>query len=86
MSPASGGRGVEEIKRALGTSVFLRDVARLEPGKKGVQVGEVLRIYEEKGGYSLSFLKGTDEKTRKTYRDRLDLSKIQYKVGADFSL
>jgi hypothetical protein len=75
---------MDEIKRALGNSVFLRPTT--EAGKKGVQVGEVLRIYEDKGNYTLSFLKGTDEKTRKTYRDRLDLSKIQYKVTSDFSL
>lgn len=77
---------MEELKRALGTNLFLKDLSRLEPGKKGVAVGEVLRIYEDKGSYTLSFLRGTDEKTRKTYRDRLDLAKLGYKLGPDFSL
>ena len=77
---------MEELKRALGTNLFLKDLSRLEPGKKGVAEGEVLRIYEDKGSYTLSFLRGTDEKTRKTYRDRLDLAKLGYKLGPDFSL
>lgn len=77
---------MEELKRALGTTVFLKDLSRVEPGKKGVAVGEVLRIYEDKGSYTLSFLRGTDERTRKTYRDRLDTAKLSYRVGADFSL
>lgn len=77
---------MEELKRALGTTVFLKDLARIEPGRKGVAVGEVLRIYEDKGSYTLAFLRGTDERTRKQYRDRLELSKINYKLGADFEL
>ncbi len=77
---------MEELKRALGTTVFLKDLSRIEPGKKGVVVGEVLRIYEDKGGYTLSFLRGTDEKTRKTYRDRLETARLTYKVGPDFAL
>src|SRR5688572_24178917 len=67
---------VEEIKRALGKSVFLKDIT--EGGKKGVQVGEGLRIFDDKGVYTLSFLKGTDEKTRRTFRERLELSKVQF--------
>lgn len=75
---------MEDIKRALG-GVFLRDLSRVEPGKKGVVVGEAVRVYDEKGGYVLAFLKGTDEKTRKSYRDKFDLAKVAYKVGPDFT-
>ncbi|MCO5171938.1 MAG: hypothetical protein M9894_37030 [Planctomycetes bacterium] len=77
---------MEELKRALGSTVFLKDLSKVEPGKKGVAVGEVLRIYEDKGAYTLSFLRGTDERTRKQYRDRLDLARLEYRVGADFAL
>ncbi|MBX3468931.1 MAG: hypothetical protein KF878_18835 [Planctomycetes bacterium] len=77
---------MEDLKRALGSTVFLKDLARVEPGKKGVAVGEVLRIYDDKGVYTLSFLRGTDERTRKQYRDRLDLAKLEYRLGADFAL
>jgi hypothetical protein len=73
----------EDLKRALG-GVFLRDVARVEPGKKGYVVSESLRIYADKGAYTLSFLRGTDEKSRKTVRDQLDTANVKYKMGPDF--
>lgn len=75
----------EDLKRALGTTTFLKDLSKVEPGKKGYAVGEVLRVYEDKGLYTLSFLRGTDEKTRKQYRDRLDQAKVGFKLGADFT-
>jgi hypothetical protein len=77
---------VDDIKRALGGNLFFKDVSRVEPGKKGFQVGEVLRVYQEKDGYVIAFLRGTDEKTRKTFRDKLTTGRVEYKVGADFTL
>ena len=75
----------DELKRALG-SVFLRDVRTVEPKKKGVIVGENLRIYEEKQGFVLSFLRGTDERTRGQFKDKLENAGLSYELGADFSL
>jgi hypothetical protein len=49
-------------------------------------VGDNLRIIQDPTkGYVLSFLRGTDEKSRKQYRDKLDLAKISYKMGEDFT-
>lgn len=77
---------MDEIKRALGSNLFLRDLAKLEPGKKGVAVGESVRIYEDKGGYLLAFLRGTDEKSRRVIREKLDTARISYKPAPDFAL
>jgi hypothetical protein len=77
---------VEDIKRALGSNLFFKDVGRVEPGKKGFQVGEVMRIYDEKGTYLVAFLRGTDERTRKQYRDKLDTANVAYKAAPDFTL
>ena len=77
---------MEDIKRALGSTIFLRDLARVDPTKKGLVVGDNLRIIQDPAkGYVLSFLRGTDEKTRKQYRDKLELSKIAFKLGEDFT-
>ena len=75
----------DELKRALG-SVFLRDVRTIEPKKKGVIVGENLRLYEEKKGFVLSFLRGTDERTRGQFKDKLETAGLSYSLGDDFSL
>jgi hypothetical protein len=77
---------VEDIKRVLGQSVFLRDVRTVEPGKTGVIVGDALRVYKEDSGYTLRFLSGTEEKTRRQFRDRLEQNGISYKEGDDFEL
>lgn len=74
---------MEELKRALG-SVVLRDLN--EDGKKGWRVGENLRVYQDARGLTLAFLKGTDEKTRKLYRDKLSTAGVSYQVGPDFQL
>jgi hypothetical protein len=74
---------VEDLKRALG-SVVLRDLN--EQGRKGWRVGESLRVYQEAGGLTLAFLRGTDEKTRKLYRDKLTTAGVSCKVGKDFEL
>lgn len=75
----------DELKRVLG-SVFLRDIRQVEPEKKGFLVGEDLRIYEDKDGYVLRFLKGTSEKSRAQYREKLQQGAIRFKVGADYTL
>ena len=75
---------MEELRRVLG-SVFLRDLRTIEPDKKGLLVGDDLRIHEEKGGYVLRFLKGTPESTRAKYRTKLEESSIAYKLGKDFT-
>ena len=77
---------MEDIKRALGGNLFFKDVSRVEPGKKGFQVGEVMRVYDDKGSYTVAFLRGTDERTRKNYRDKLATANIAYKPAPDFTL
>jgi hypothetical protein len=77
---------VDDIKRALGGNLFFKDLARVEPGKKGFQVGEVMRVYVDQGAYTVAFLKGSDEKSRKLYRDKLDQARIAYKAAPDFTL
>ena len=77
---------MDDVKRALGGNLFFKDVARVEPGKKGFQVGEVLRVYQTPEGYTIAFLRGTDEKTRKMYRDKLDTGRVTYKAAPDFTL
>ncbi len=77
---------MEDIKRVLGQSVFLRDVRTVEPGKTGVIVGDALRVYKEGNGYTLRFLRGTEEKTRRQFRERLDQNGISYQEGEDFEL
>ena len=76
---------LDEIKRVF-SSVFPRDIRTVEPSKKGLIFGEVLRVYEEKNGPVLAFLEGTDRNTRKQYTDKLDTSNVKYTVGKDFSL
>jgi hypothetical protein len=76
---------VDELKRVLG-SVFLRDLRTVEPDKKGFLVGEDLRIYEEKSGFVLRFLKGTPESTRAKYKGKLDEGSIAFKLGKDYTL
>jgi hypothetical protein len=76
----------QDLKRAMGGSIFLRDVRNVEPAKKGWIVGDNVRFYvDEQAGNTVSFLRGTDEKTRKTYRDKLDTARIPYKAGPDFA-
>ena len=75
----------DDLKRALG-SVFLRDIRTLDPKRNGVIVGENLRIYEEKSGYVLSFLLGTDERVRGSFKEKLETAGLAYSIGDDFKL
>ncbi len=75
---------MDEIKRVF-NNVFVRDVRTVEPTKKGLIVGDVLRVYDEKAGPTLSFLEGTDRGTRKRYTDKLDQSNVSYVLGKDFT-
>lgn len=75
---------MDEIKRIF-SNVFPRDIRTVEPSKKGLVLGESLRIYDEgKGGVLLRFLRGTENRVRKTYTDKLETNGITYKVGDDF--
>jgi len=75
-----------ELKRVM-APIFLRDIRSVEPDKKGFLCGEDLRIYDDgSGNFSLRFLKGTPEKARKTYKDKLDSANITYKVGKDYTV
>ena len=64
--------------------MFTRDVRTVEPTKKGLIVGEDLRVYDEKDGPVVSFLKGTSHKRRKEVTDRLDTQSVTYSLGKDF--
>lgn len=75
---------MDEIKRVF-THVFTRDVRTVEPKRKGLIVGENLRVYDEPGPAVLSFLKGTDQGARKKVTDKLDEQKVEYKIGDDFA-
>ena len=74
---------MDQIKDAL-RPMFTRDLRTVEPTKKGLLVGENLRIYDTKP-YELRFLKGTPTQSRQQLTDKLDQHNVEYKVGADFS-
>lgn len=65
--------------------IMLRDLRPVED-KEGVRIGEDVRIYKEKNGYTVRFLAGTPEPRRKQIRDRLEAHDIEYKEAADFRL
>ena len=73
---------MQQIKDAF-RGLILRDVRPLED-RVGVRVGEDCRIYKEKAGFVLAFLKGSGEKRRKQVRDKLELNKIKFQEGKDF--
>ncbi|GIW71682.1 MAG: hypothetical protein KatS3mg102_1224 [Planctomycetota bacterium] len=75
---------MDDIREAF-RGVMLRDLRPIED-KDGVRIGEDVRIYKEKEGYVLRFLKGTDEKRRKQIRDRLQVHQIAFQEGKDFVL
>ena len=65
--------------------IMLRDLRPVE-NKDGVRIGEDVRIYKDRSGYTVRFLAGTPESRRKQIRDRLDAHEIRYKEAADFRL
>jgi hypothetical protein len=81
-SEGAGGPTVQQIKDAF-RGLILRDVRPLED-REGVRIGEDCRIYKERAGFVLAFLKGSEEKRRKQIRDRLELNKISFQEGKDF--
>ena len=52
--------------------------------KEGVRIGEDCRVYKDKKGFTVAFLKGTPEKRRKQVRDKLDQSQVEYKEGKEY--
>jgi len=75
---------IDEVKKAIGPSLFYKDLARFEPGRKGVVVGDYLRIYDEGETFRLSFLRGSPPSQRKPVMDRLRAAKIEFTEGKDF--
>lgn len=76
---------IDQLKTALG-NMFYKDLSRFEPGAKGVAVGEYLRVYDEGESFKLRFLNGTPPSQRKPIMDRLDLAKVPYSCGDDYTL
>ncbi len=74
---------MDEFKRAF-SSVFTRDLRLVEPTKKGLIVGEDLRVYDEPKGAVIRFLRGTGSKRRRDVQERLDGQNVTYTVGDDF--
>jgi hypothetical protein len=64
--------------------IMLRDLRPVED-RDGVRIGEDVRIHREKESFVVRFLKNTDEKRRKTVRDRLNEAKIKFKEGKDYA-
>ncbi len=76
---------IEDLKRALGNA-FYKDLARFEPGKVGVVLGDNLRIYLEGDAFVLRFLAGTPFNTRKPVVDRLRQAGLTVSEGEDFRM
>ncbi len=86
LSQPAVSKAVRSLEDTLGVTLLERGKRGVEPTKKGWIVGESMRIYvDDQGGYTLCFLRGTEEKTKKTYREKLDQARIAYKAGPDFS-
>ncbi|MDY0060748.1 MAG: hypothetical protein RBU45_13130 [Myxococcota bacterium] len=76
---------LEQVKKAL-PGMFFKDLSRFEPGKVGFAIGENLRIHEDpEKGLVVRFLRDTPYGPRKQLFDRLELSKVAYTVGDDFT-
>jgi hypothetical protein len=75
---------LQKIKEAF-RGAFLKDLRPIED-REGLRLGEDVRFHMDKEVCIVRFLKGTDEKTRKQYRDKLDLAGVSYKEGKDFTL
>ena len=76
---------MEKIKNAF-RNFMLRDIRAVEPDKKGYRIGDAVRVYKEKNGYVVRFLKGTEMKDRQNYLDKLEQEGLEYTQGEDFTL
>ncbi len=74
---------MDEFKRAF-SSVFTRDLRLVDPSKKGLIVGEDLRVYDEPTGAVIRFLRGTPTRRRHDVQERLDGQNVTYSIGDDF--
>ena len=74
---------LDELKKGLGLT-FAKDLSRLDPTKKGIGIGENVRIYEVEGGFEVRFLLGIPPGMRAPTLTRLDQIKATYTVGKDF--
>ena len=73
---------MQEIRDAF-RGLMLRDLRPIED-KDGFRVGEDVRVHKEKDSYVLRFLKGTDEKRKKSIKEKLDTAKVKYTEGKEF--
>jgi hypothetical protein len=73
---------LDAIKDAF-RGVMLQSLRPIED-KDGVRIGEDCRVYKDKKGFTVSFLKGTPEKRRKQVRDKLEGSRVEFKEGKDY--
>lgn len=77
---------IDDVKKAIGQSLFYKDLARFEPGQKGVVVGDYLRVYDEGESFRLRFLLGTPPSQRQPIKDRLRAAKIEFSEDKDYRL
>lgn len=77
---------LDDVKKAIGQSLFYKDLARFEPGKKGLVVGDYLRIYDEGESVRLRFLLGTPPSQRQRVLERLRAAKIEFSEDKDYRL
>jgi hypothetical protein len=77
---------IDDLKKAIGPSLFYKDLGRFEPGRKGVVVGDYLRVYDEGETFRLRFLLGTPPSQRKPILDRMRAAKLEFSEDKDFRL
>ena len=77
---------LDELKKNLGP-YFYSDLSRREPEKKGIGIGENIRIYDNgEEGYVVRFLLGIPPGSRQTILARMQRLDVKFTVGKDFRL
>lgn len=75
---------IDELKKALG-NYFYKDLSRFEPGRKGIVIGETVRIaLGDDDSVSVRFLYGTPPAGRQPILNRLEAVKVKYVLEGDF--
>ena len=77
---------LDDVKKAIGSSLFFKDLSRFDPNARGVVVGDYLRVYDEGDSFRLRFLLGTPPSQRQPVTDRLRAAKIEFTQDKDFRL
>ena len=78
----------EDLKRVL-SPLMLRDIRSVEPDKTGYIAGDSIRIYTDakaEGEYQVTFITGTDKRTKDQYAKKLEEGRIKFKVVKDFGI